>query len=230
MDEEEEERRGKKARLAEYKEYDKVLQILDHHDHHDLAAHLLNAAMHRAKHRERVMKKKAEGSRRKSGRPPNDESLRVNDIWTAWPLPPSIVPRPVPLPSSSTTEIEQHDSDALHAEIEAAILRIARSRIKADGGKVSANEHAPYQVTREVTSQVMSKFNQLLHALGRVKYQQVDSERIRKRLQKSQWDEIITMADLIGTTNTETTERIRKRCEELFNKIPGQTNTQEQTE
>jgi len=226
----EDERKQKNKRLAEYKEYDKILQTLDHNDHHDLAAHLLNTAHHRAK--QQAITSNDKKKRRRLGRPKKDGTLAIYDRWTAWPLPASLVPRPTPIPSTSTNAHEYSNSEALSAEIEAAILRTARSRIHSEGGTVSANEHAPYHVTREITTQVMTKFDQLLHAFGRVKYQQIHSERIRQRQLPSRWDEVIMLAEIAGLVNSpETRARIRERCNQLFNEeIPGSTDTQQRNE
>ena len=222
MGDEEGEQRRKKARLAEYREYDKVLQTLDHSYHHDLAAHLLNVAHHRAKQRQKFLEN--QGTKRRRGPPTNGNDLTINDTWTAWPLPVSLVHRPTPIPSSSANVDDEHQSDALHAEIEAAILRAARSRIQSEGGTMSANEHAPYYVTQEITRQVMTKFSRLLQALGRVKYQQIDSERMKRSQRKSRWDEIVTMAGIIKTVDSpETMERIQARCDKLFREIPRTT-------
>jgi hypothetical protein len=225
MDGEEEERRRKKAKIAESKEYDRILQTIDHNDHHDLAAHLLLAAHHRAKQRQLPKDNKDE---RRIGRPRTDGALVIHDRWTAWPLPASLTPRPTPIPSSSSTGAHnKHDSDALHAEIEAAILRIARKRIHDEGGTVSANEHAPYHVTRQITSNVITRFNRLLNALGRVKYQQIDSKRIKSRQLKSRWDEIVTIAGIPGIIDSpEVIARIKERCNKLFKEeIPWSMET-----
>ena len=227
--EEVEERRRKKVRLAELQEYDKILLTLDHGDKRDLAAHLLLAAQYK--------KNQPLSRRTKSGKSkqPHD-ALVIHDIWTAWPLLPDAVHRPNPI-CSSTSPKQDNASCALHAEIEATILRIARSRIQAeDPSKVSADEQPPYQITREVTNHVMDKLDRLLHSLGRIKYEHLKSKRYNSKILKSKWDEIIGIAGISECVASEDTmKRITERCNILFEenisweieekeKIPGKEN------
>ena len=205
-----EERRLRKVRVAEHREYDKILLTLDHQDQHDLAAHLLLAAQY---------KKKQHLSRRtKNGRNKQpDDAIVIQDTWTSWPLPAGQVHRPTPFPSSSL-EDQNHSSSALHAEIEATILRIARLRIQSeDPSKASVNEHPPYHITREITTHVINKLDRLLHSLGRIKYQYLKSERSKHRILKSKWDEIVGIAGISECIDSEETmKRITERCNRLF--------------
>jgi hypothetical protein len=209
-----EERRLKKARLAEHREFDQILLTSDYQDQCDLAAHLLLAAQYK---RKQGGSKKGQGGRRRN------DATAIHDTWTAWPLPSKIVPRPTPA-SSSSSQNQENPSSALHAEIEATILRIARSRIQSEGGMVSANEHPPYQVTREVTNHVVTKLDRLLHALGRIKYQ-LSSQRSKHRLLKSKWDEIVGIAAISECVDSpDTMKRITERCNKLFEEdIPWET-------
>src|SRR2546423_3373232 len=170
-DDEGEQRRSKRRRTAEFREAQKLLQTLDYQDHRDLASHLLIAAQHQKK-------KPGPKSRKRDGLPRlQNHALMLEKSWTAWPLPSSTSLRPDPVPSSSDSE--QHDGapNPLHAEIEAALLRLARTQIQKDGNpsSVSANEHPPYHITREVRASVISKVDHLLQALGRVKFGQITS-------------------------------------------------------
>lgn len=225
MEEEGDERRRKKARLKEYHELDKVLQTLDHQDDHDLAAHLLLTAQYK--------KTQPTSKRTKAGKTPShsEKPLIIQDHWTAWPLPSDLVHRPSPIPSSSASEQNNTSSSALHAEIEATILRVARTRLQKEGNasSVSANEHAPYHVTREITSSVITKLDRLLHALGRSKYQRLTSERSRNRTPKSKWDEIVGMAGISGCVESEETMRkVMERCKELFDQEEGAINEEQE--
>lgn len=213
-----EERRLKKARLAEYREFDKILLTLDCQDQRDLAAHLLLTAQTKKKQATPKRRKKGQDGRLKT------DAIVIQDTWTAWPLPSKIVPHPNPA-SSSSSQNQENPSSALHAEIEATILRIARSRIQSEGGMVSANEHPPYQVTREVTNHVVTKLDRLLHALGRIKYQQLSSQRSKHRLLKSKWDEIVGIAGISECVDSpDTMKRITERCNKLFEEdIPWET-------
>jgi RNA polymerase I specific transcription initiation factor len=209
-----EHRRRKRRRTEELCEAQKLLQTLDYQDHRDLASHLLIAAQHQKR-----QPKPPKSNKR--GRPPRLQShgLVLENNWTAWPLPSRRLSRPEPIPSSSLSE--QHDSapNPLHAEIEAALLRLARTQIQKDGNpsSVSANEHPPYHLTREVTDSVISKVDHLLHALGRVKFGQITSERARVRAPKTTWEEIIGIAGLPGCVESrDTMERISERCKKLF--------------
>jgi hypothetical protein len=107
---------------------------------------------------------------------------------------------------------------ALHGEIESCLLRIARERILAGGeGVMCADEGALYHVTQEVTQVVMSKLDRLLHALGRMKFQQLASERTKLRASPLRWDEVVGiagMSECIGSE--ETMKRIVERCSELY--------------
>jgi hypothetical protein len=213
MDEEGDERRHKKARLKEYRELDKVLQTLDYQDHHDLSAHLLVTAQYK--------KTQPTSKRSKAGRTVShpENAMIIQDPWTAWPLPSDLVHRPTPIPSSTASEQNTSSSSALHAEIEATILRIARTRIQKEGkaSSVSDNEHAPYHVTREITSSVITKLNRLLHSLGRGKYQQLTSERSKTRTSKTKWDEIVGLAGISGCIDSEEMMgKIMERCNKLF--------------
>jgi RNA polymerase I specific transcription initiation factor len=204
-----EERRQKKARLVEVREYDKILLTLDHQDQRDLAAHLLLAAQY--KKNQGVSRRTKNGKSKQSG-----NTMVIQDSWTAWPLPSDIVCRPTPIPSSSMRS--DNSSNALHTEIEATILRTARSRIQAeDPSKVSADEHPPYHITREVTNSVISKFDSLLHSLGRIKHQQLKSKRSKLRAAKSKWDEIVGIAGISECIDSEETmKHITERCNKLF--------------
>lgn len=204
-----EERRLKKARLAEHQEFDKILLTLDYQDQRDLAAHLLLATQYKKK--QGISK----GSKFEDRQLKND-AIIIQDTWTAWPLPSKIVHRPTPA-SSSSSQTAENPSSALQAEIEATILRIARSRIQSEYGIVSANEHPPYQVARQVTNRVVSKLDRLLHALGRIKYQQLKSERSKHRVLKSKWDEIVGIAGISECVDSpDTMKRITERCNKLF--------------
>ena len=213
-----EERRLKKARLAEHREFDKILLTLDYQDQRDLATHLLLVAQYKKKHGIPRGSKKGQDRRLKN------DAIVIQDTWTAWPLPSKIVPRPTPA-SSSSSQYQENPSSALHAEIEATILRMARSRIQSEEGMVSANEHPPYQVTREITNRVVTKLDRLLHALGRIKYQQLNSERSKHRLLKSKWDEIVGIAGISESVDSpDTMKRITERCNKLFEEdIPWKT-------
>ena len=204
-----EERRRKRARHLEHQEYDKILQTLDHQDKRDLAAHLLLTAQY----------KKTQPSRTQTRRTESDpkDILFIDDCWTAWPLPSKGVPRPK-VTLSSSSEGQDHSSTALLAEIEAALLRNARSKLRCqDPSVVSANEHPPYQITREVTNTVLAKFDLLLHALGRIKFQQVSAEREKLRQPKSKWAEIVGIAGISKCVDSEETmKRILERCNKLF--------------
>ena len=199
----------KKARIKEYREYDKILHTLDYNDRHDLSSHLLNAAKHKAKHPKSPKKRKRK----------NTSDFVIHDSWTSWPLPSNLVqpPKPVPSSSSPSSPIER-GSSALHAELEAAILQIARSRIQSTHpSRVSANEHPPYHVTREISNHVISRLNRLLHALGRVKHQHLNAESAKNRQLKSKWDEIVGIAGISGCIDSsDTMSRIIKRCNSLF--------------
>src|SRR5277367_3741912 len=202
------EKRRKRARHLEHQEYDKILQTLDYQDKRDLASHLLLTTQYKKTQPRRPSK----GARRKAN--DNDDVLVIDDYWTAWPLPSNVVSRPKAISSSS--EAQDHPSRALHAEIEATLLRNARSRLQ-DPSVVSANEHPPYHVTREVTNNVLAKFDRLLHALGRIKFQQVSAERAKLRLSKSKWDEIVGIARVSECIDSEDTmKRIMERCNKLF--------------
>jgi hypothetical protein len=223
MEEEGDERRRKKARLKEYRELDKVLQTLDYQDHHDLSAHLLVTAQYK--------KTQPSSKRSKAGKTLSrpDDAMIIQDPWTAWPLPSDQVHRPTPIPSSTASEQNESASSALHAEIEATILRIARTRIQKEGNasSVSANEHAPYHITREITSSVITKLDRLLHTLGRGKYQRLTSERSKTRTPKSRWDEIIGLAGISGCIDSEETMKmVLERCNKLFDEdMPREAET-----
>ena len=212
-DDEGEQRRSKRRRTAEFREAQKLLQTLDYQDHRDLASHLLIAAQHQKK-------KPGPKSRKRDGVPRlQNHALMLEKSWTAWPLPSSTSLRPDPVPSSSDSE--QHDGapNPLHAEIEAALLRLARTQIQKDGNpsSVSANEHPPYHITREVRASVISKVDHLLQALGRVKFGQITSERARRRAPKTTWEDIVRIAGLPGCVDSQDTmERISERCKKLF--------------
>jgi len=200
-----------KNKKREYQEHDKILQTLDHQDHHDLASHLLLAAKYRVS--------QPPSKRTKRGRTVADDRMVITDPWTAWPLPASEVPRTVPIPSSSATETQTHLSSSLHAELETTIVRTARKRIQSEGepSSVSANEHPPFHVTREISSHILSKLDRLLLTLGRVKYQQSTSERSKKRILKSRWDEVVALAGISGCVDSaETMKYITERCNKLF--------------
>ena len=102
---------------------------------------------------------------------------------------------------------------------------MARSRIQSEEGIVSANEHPPYQVTREVTNHVVTKLDRLLHALGRIKHRQLKSERSKHRQLKSKWDEIVGIAGISECVDSpDTMKRITERCSKLFEEdIPWET-------
>jgi RNA polymerase I specific transcription initiation factor len=203
-------RRVKKLRLSEYKEYDKILQTLDDANHHNLSSHLLNTARHKS-----LLPRSTRNRRNRS----QVSGLLIHDAWTAWPLPAEEVHFPEPVPSSVGREGEEGASGGLRAEIEAAVLRMARERIMTEDGseeRVSANEHPPYEVTRHVCDHVLRKLNRLLHSLARVKYS--SSERARTRELKSKWDEIVGIAALSQCIDSpETMTRITTRCKKLFN-------------
>ena len=212
-DDEDDERRRKRARLQESREAEKLLQTLDYQDHRDLASYLLLAA--------RYQKTQSKPSPTKRGRTrtPQQQSLALESTWTAWPLPSNTLTRPEPVPSSSLTEPRTTSPNPLHAQIEAAVLRLARSQIQKDGNadSVSAEEHPPYHVTREVTKHVISKVDNLLHALGRVKYGQLTSKRVKQRIPKSGWQEFVGISGISKTVaSEETLKRITERCNKLF--------------
>jgi hypothetical protein len=167
--------------------------------------------------------------RTKRGRKVADDRMVITDPWTAWPLPASEVPRTVPIPSSSTTETQTHLSSSLHAELETAIIRTARKRIEteSDPSSVSANEHPPFHISKEISSRVLSKLDRLLLSLGRVKYQQITTERVKKRILKSRWDEVVGLAGISGCIDSaETMKCITDRCNKLFDEeIPWVAET-----
>jgi len=209
-----EEQRAKRRRKAEYKEYKKILIGLDHANECDLAAHLQLAHEYR----------KAQRSPRRQGRWKKEASRTVKskefsmrDSWTTWPLPAKAVPRPDPVPNAFT-QSENTPSSALHGEIESCLLRLARERIKADNqGVMCADEGAPYHITKEVTHVVMNKLDRLLHSLGRMKFQQLDSETARKRSTASKWDEVVGIAGISECiTSEEAMKRVVARCNKLF--------------
>ena len=207
MGNEEAERR--KRHRAECHEYDRILEALDYQDQRDLASHLLVAANY----------KKGQRKRPKTANVKYEDvhtNLVIYDTWTSWPMPSSAVRRPLVIPSSSHNA-QELSSSALQAEIKAAILRIARLRIQHDSPSlVSSNEHPPYDVTRQVTSQVMAKLNRLRHALGRIK-QQVPVK-TNLRYLKSRCDEIVGVAGISQCVdNPETMNRVKGRCNKLFN-------------
>lgn len=210
-----EERLRNKTRKEEYREYNQILQMLDQQDQRDLATHLL--LVHKYK------------KERGTSKPTNEqENLVLHRNWTAWPLPVHLVHRPTPIYSSSSERLESLSS-TLHAEIEAIILRLVRQRIQSqDRSTVSAHEHPPFGVTKQITDQVVSKLNCLLHALGRVKYQHVKSDRVKRLALKSRWDEVVGIAGISGCIyNTETMKRVTKRCSKLFGeKIPWEADIQ----
>jgi hypothetical protein len=83
---------------------------------------------------------------------------------------------------------------------------------------ISAEEGAPFKVTQEVTRGIMAKVDKLLHALGRVKFQQLGSERTRRRATPSRWDEVVEIARITSCIDDERTmKRIVGRCNNLFN-------------
>jgi hypothetical protein len=200
-----EERRQKRVRAEEHREYYKILQTLDYQDQRDLASHLLLVTQY---------KKKQQPSRRTKNQQ-TDNAMIIQDVWTAWPLLSNLVHRPIPIYSSDG---RQHPSNALRAEIEATILRITRSRIQSDDPLlVSADESPPYRITQEVASHVITKFNRLLHALGRIKYQHLKSARAKNRLLKSKWDEIVGISGISTCIDSsETMRRVTERCKRLF--------------
>jgi RNA polymerase I specific transcription initiation factor len=205
-----EEKRQKRVRAEERREYYKILRSLDYQDQRDLASHLLLAMQYRRKQRP------SKRTKNQQAEPQLDNAMIIQDTWTAWPLPSNLVHRPIPIYSSSNKR--QHPSSALRAEIEATMLRITRSRIQSDDPSlVSADELPPYQLTREVTSHVITKFDRLLHALGRIKYQHLKSSRAKNRLLKSGWDEIVGIAGISKCIDSsETMKRVTKRCNRLF--------------
>jgi len=205
------EKRRKRARHLEHQEYDKILQTLDYQDKRNLSSHLLLTTHYKKTQPPRRLKN-ARGKEKD-----NDDDLVIDDYWTAWPLPSNVVPRPKATPSSSS-EAQDHPSRVIQAEIEATLLRNVRSRLQSqDPSVVSANEHPPYHVTREVTNNVLAKFDRLLHALGRIKSQQVSTERAELRLPKSKWDEIVGIAGISECIDSEETmKRIMERCNKLF--------------
>jgi len=199
----------KRARHTEYQEHDKILQTLDYQDRRDLASHLLLTAQYKKTQPTRGPKRKRRGSE-------NDDVLVIEQAWTAWPLPSKTVPRPKGTYSSSSKG-QDHPSAALRAEIEATLQRSARSQLQSQSQAHSANEHPPYQVTREVSSNVLAKFDRLLHALGRIKFQQVKVEHAKLRLSTSKWDEIVGIAGISECVDSEETmKRIMDRCNKLF--------------
>jgi len=212
-DKEYEERRRKRVKLHESREAGKILRTLDYQDHKDLASSLLLAA--------RYQRNQTRTSPIKQGRKrvPKRQDLELETAWTAWPLPSASLTRPEPIPSSSLSEQRNASANPLHAEIEAAVLRLARSRIQQDGDpkSVSAEEHPPYHITREVTNHVISKLDNLLHALGRVKYGQITSTRVKQHIRKSGWEEVIGIAGISSCVDSEDVLRcITERCNKLF--------------
>jgi len=205
------EKRRKRARHLEHQEYDKILQTLDYQDKRDLSSHLLLATQYKKTQPPR----KPKSARWKPN--DNDDVLVIDDYWTAWPIPSSLVPRSKVI-FSSASEAENHPSKSLHAEIEASLLRNARLRLQSqDPSVVSANEHPPYHITREATNNVLAQFDRLLYALGRIKFQQVSVDRTKFRLSKSKWDEIVGIARISECIDSEDTmKRIVGRCNKLF--------------
>jgi RNA polymerase I specific transcription initiation factor len=200
-------KRRKKDELTEHYELNKILATLDYQDKRDLAAHLLVACHYRRSQRP--------SKRRKQG-PRNDASLIITDLWTAWPLPSKEVPRQDSAPPSSS-DPEGNLSTTLEAEIEAAILRVARTRIQSQNpSSVSLNEHPPYQVTRQLTSHVIARLDRLLHALGRINYTTI-TERGLHRTLRSRWDELVGIAAVSQcVAHPATMQRITERCNQLF--------------
>jgi len=214
---EDEETARKRAKLEEYKEFDQTLQFLDHQDHHDLAAHLLLAS--------RFEKRKR--SSKSPSRQPAQEGVSqvvVPDTWTAWPLSVEAVPRASSVSYSS--EKQENFTTPLHAEIEATILRLARSQLQAarenEVSGMSADEHPPFEITEEITKVVLAKVDRLLHALARVKHQQAttgqgSSKANFVRESKSRWDEVVGLAGIAKCVDSEATmNRIMERCNKLF--------------
>lgn len=202
------ENRRKRTRHIEHQEYDKILQTLDYQDKRDLAAHLLLTAQYK----KTQPKRRPKNSRRRGT--DNEDVLVIDEAWTAWPLPSKLVPRPK-VTYSSSSDGQDHPSTALHAEIEATLQRCARSRLQSRDS--STNEHPPYHVSREVSNNVLAKFDRLLHALGRIKSQQVKAEHAKLRLSNSKWDEIVGIAGISECIDSEETmKRIMDRCNKLF--------------
>lgn len=202
------ENRPKRVRRIEHQEYDKILQTLDYQDKRDLAAHLLLTTQYK----KTQPKRRPKNSRRRGT--DNEDVLVIDEAWTAWPLPSKLVPRPK-VTYSSSSDRQDHPSTALHAEIVATLQRCARSRLESRDS--SANEHPPYHVSREVSNNVLAKFDRLLHALGRIKSQQVKAEHAKLRLSNSKWDEIVGMAGISECVDSEETmKRIMDRCNKLF--------------
>jgi hypothetical protein len=208
-----EERRAKRRQEKAYEEYDKVVRQLDHNEHQDMASHLHLAHSYR----------KAHPPPRRQGRRPKkgvslkkSKDLAIRDSWTAWPLPADLVPRQEPILHTFSGE-RVGPSTGLYAEIESCLLRFARERIQEGGGRVSAEEEAPFKITQEVTRGIVDKVDKLLHAVGRVKFQQLSSERAKIRATSSRWDEIIGIARITKCVDDEgTMERIVERCTKLF--------------
>jgi len=208
------ERRAKRTREAEYKEYNKILLGLDHEDERDLAAHLHLAHEYRKAHQN----VRRQGRRRKDASPTSkSKGFSMRHSWTTWPLPAKAVPRPDPIPNTFT-QSEDTPCAALHGEIESCLLRLAKERITADNqGVMRADEGAPYRVTQEATRVVMNKLDRLLHSLGRMKFQQLNSETARKRSAASKWDEIVGIAGISECiASAGAMERVVKRCNKLF--------------
>jgi hypothetical protein len=210
-----EERRAKRRREKAYQEYDKVLLQLDHNEYQDVASHLHLAHSYRQAH---------PTPRRQGRRPKKDASkaskskdLAMRESWTAWPLPADSVPRQEYVLHTFSTE-ESGPSTGLYAEIESCLLRFARERIKDDGEeKMSAEEGSPFKVTQEVTKSIVDKVDKLLRALGRVKLQQLGSERTRTRATPSRWDEIVEIVRITKCIDDEgTMKRIVERCNKVF--------------
>lgn len=211
-----EERRAKRRREKEYQEYDNVLLQLDHNESQDVASHLHLAHSYRQAH---------PPPHRQARRPKKDtrpasmsKDLAIRESWTAWPLPADSVPRQEHVLHTFSSE-EIGPSTGLYAEIESCLLRFARQRIRGDGeGMISAEEGAPFKVTQEVTRGIMAKVDKLLHALGRVKFQQLGSERTRRRATPSRWDEVVEIARITRCIDDDgTMKRIVERCNNLFN-------------
>ena len=80
-----------------------------------------------------------------------------------------------------------------------------------------ADEGAPYHVMQEVTQAVMNKLDRLLHSLGRMKFQQLNSETARKHSAASKWDEIVGIAGISKCiASEEVMKRVVARGTELF--------------
>jgi len=208
-----EERRAKRTRKAEYKEYRKILIGLDHANECDFAAHLQLA--HEYRKSQRYIRR--QGRRKKKATSTlKSKEFSMRDSWTTWPLPAKAVPRPDPIPNTFM-QSENTPSIALHCEIESCFLRLARQRIKADNqGVMCADEGAPYHVMQEVTQAVMNKLDRLLHSLGRMKFQQLNSETARKHSAASKWDEIVGIA---GISKCIASEEVMKRVVARYNEL-----------